>query len=140
MASIDSSNTPLDAHEIGHLRTWLQATLQAERFPWIEPNIATVEINRDFKRVRLSGREAARFYMGRMGLSGEHELKLSHLEGALVQIYNKDRLGVMRQEIRLQPRGLDLANLQALMASMFYGPMPGPQQPAPLPPDDREVA
>lgn len=122
MASIDSSNTPLDAPAIGHLRTFLEATLQAEGFPWSEPRVATVEINRDFARVRLEGREAARFYLGRLGLSGE-TLKLEALEGALVQIYNKERLGVMRQELRLQPRGLDLPNLQALVVSMFYGPM-----------------
>ena len=83
-----------------------------------------MEINRDFTRVRLAGREAARFYLGRMGLSGE-TLRLNALEGALVQVYNKERLGVMRQEIRLQPRGLDLPNLQALVVSMFYGPLPG---------------
>jgi len=123
MASIDSSATPLDGQAIAHLRTWLEATLQAEGFPWSEPRVATVEINRDFTRVRLAGREAARFYLGRMGLSGE-TLKLNALEGALVQIYNKERLGVMRQEMRLQPRGLDLPNLQALVVSMFYGPMP----------------
>lgn len=133
MASIDSSMTPLDAPAIGHLRTFLEATLQAERFTWTEPRVATVEVNRDFKRVRLAGREAARFYLGRMGFTGEQSLQLKHLEGALVQVYNKHALGVMRQEIRLQPRDLDLANLQALVVSMFYGPLP-PQQQEPSPP------
>lgn len=124
LASVDSSENPLDAPALGTLRTWLEATLQAEGFPWTEPRVVTVEINRDYHRVRLNGREAARFYLGRMGLSGERSLKLGHLEGALVQIYNKERLGVMRQELRLQPRDLDLPNLQAIVASMFYGPMP----------------
>lgn len=123
LASVDSSENPLDAQALGTLRTWLEATLQAEGFPWTEPRVATVEINRDYHRVRLNGREAARFYLGRMGLSGEQHLRLGHLEGALVQIYNKERLGVMRQELRLQPRDLDLPNLQALVVSMFYGPL-----------------
>lgn len=133
MASIDSSSTPLDGPAIGHLRTWLEATLQAEGFAWSEPRVATVEINRDFTRVRLNGLEAARFFLGRMGLGGT-QLKLEALEGALVQIYQKEELGVMRQEIRLQPRGLDLPNLQALVVSMFYGPV----QPEAMPPGPPE--
>jgi len=124
MASIDSSKTPLSGPDLAGMRIWLQATLQAEGYAWTEPRVATVEINRDFQRVRLRGREAARFFMGRLGLQGERSLSLGHLEGALVQVYNKHSLGVMRQEIRLQPRELDLPNLQALVTSMFYGPMP----------------
>ncbi len=137
MASVDSSENPLDGPALGHLRTWLEATFQAESLNWIEPRVATVEINRDFQRVRLGQREAARFYLGRLGLSGEQHLKLEHLEGALVQIYNKERLGVMRQEVRLQPRDLDLPNLQALVVSMFYGPLPpqGRDEPAGSGPD-----
>lgn len=135
MASIDSSATPLDGPALGTLRTWLEATLQAEGFMWSEPRVATVEINRDFHRVRLAGREAARFYLGRLGLSGEQHLKLNHLEGALVQVYNKEKLGVMRQELRLQPRDLDLPNLQALVVSMFYGPLPDTHGPSSLPPE-----
>lgn len=136
MISLDSSKTPLDAPAIGRLRAFLEATLQAEGYPWSEPRVATVEINRDFKRVRLAGREAARFFLGRMGISGEQNLKLGHLEGALVQIYNKHELGVMRQEIRLQPRDLDLPNLQNLVASMFYGPLPPEVQAEPTEPGD----
>lgn len=128
LASVDSSRTPLDGPALGHLRTWLEATFQAESLPWTEPRVVTVEINRDFQRVRLQGRSAARFFLGRMGLSGEQSLRLQHLEGALVQIYNKEALGVMRQEIRLQPRDLDLPNLQALVVSMFYGPLPPKEQ------------
>lgn len=135
MASIDSSETPLDGPALGTLRTWLEATLQAEGFQWSEPRVATVEINRDYHRVRLNGREAARFYLGRMGLSGEQHLKLGHLEGALVQVYNKERLGVMRQELRLQPRDLDLPNLQALVVSMFYGPLANNPSPSPGEPE-----
>lgn len=132
MASVDSSLHPLGATELGHLRTFLEATVQAEGFTWTEPRVATVEVNRDFKRVRLAGREAARFYLGRMAFTGEQALQLRHLEGALVQVYNKHQMGVMRQEIRLQPRDLDLQNLQALVVSMFYGPLPPQEQPSPL--------
>lgn len=131
LASVDSSREPMGPLELGHLRTWLEATWQGAGFAWLEPRVATVEVNRDFKRVRLRGREAARFYLGRMGTSGD-SLKLGQLEGALVQIYNKASLGVMRQEIRLQPRDLDLENLQALVTSMFYGPLPPEVQAMPL--------
>jgi len=130
LVSVNASQKPLDAPALGHLRTWLQATLQAEGFTWQEPRVATVEINRDFERVRLGQREAARFYLGRLGLSGDRALRLGHLEGALVQIYNKEALGVMRQEVRLNPRDLDLPNLQALVESMFYGPAREPPPPA----------
>lgn len=133
MASVNSSRAPMDAEGIARLRIWLEATFQAEGFPWTEPRVATVEINRDFKRVRLAGRSAARFFLGKMGLHGERSLHLKHVEGVLVQIYNKEDLGVMRQEIRLQPRELDLDNLQSLVATMFYGPMPEAAIPDHLP-------
>lgn len=123
LVSVDSSDRPLDPSSLAQLRTWLEATLQAEGMTWRDPTVKTVEVNRDFHRVRLSATEAARFYLGRMGLSGPH-LGFAQLEGALVQVYQKDRLGVMRQEIRLQPRDLDMAGLQAMVTSMFYGPLP----------------
>ncbi len=135
LVSVNATAQPLDAAGLGHLRTWLQATMQAEGFTWTEPRVATVEVNRDFERVRLGQREAARFYLGRLGLSGDRALRLGHLEGALVQIYNKEALGVMRQEIRLNPRDLDLPNLQALVESMFYGPTVEPPTWAPSSPD-----
>jgi hypothetical protein len=123
LVSVDASDRPLNAEALGSLRTWLEATMQAEGFPWSDPSVKTVEINRDFHRIRLSGAEAARFYLGRMGMSGT-TLRFAQLEGALVQVYQKHRLGVLRQEIRLQPRDLDMAGLQAMVTSMFYGPLP----------------
>lgn len=131
LASVNSSKTPLAPADVGRLRSFLEATLQAEGIPWTEPRIVTVEIARDFQRFRLAGREAARFFLGRMGTRGD-TLNLGALEGALVQIYNKTQIGAMRQEIRLQPRELDLPNLQALLTSMFYGPLPTDVQPEPL--------
>lgn len=121
MASIGSSDNPLDAAAVGRLRVWLQATFAAEGFRWSDPIVSTVEIHRDFKRLRLTGAEAARFYLGRMGLSGE-SLKFEALEGALVQVYNKKDF--LRMEVRVQPRSLDLASLTGLLVGFYYGPRP----------------
>lgn len=136
MASIHATKDPIDGPGLAKLTTWLQATIQAEGYAWTDPKVATVEINRDFKRVRLAGREAVKFYLGRMAINGEHSLRMSQLEGALVQVYNKHETGAMRVEVRLQPRDLDLANLQSLVTSMFYGPPAAAYQPAPSDPGE----
>lgn len=119
MASIGSSDNPLDGPALAQLKVWLQATFSAEGFRWSDPIVSTVEIHRDFKRLRLSGAEAARFYLGRMGLAGE-TLRFEALEGALVQVYNKRDF--LRMEVRVQPRSLDLASLTGLLVGFYYGP------------------
>lgn len=119
MASIGSSENPLNGPALAQLRVWLQATFQAEGFRWSDPQVKTVEIHRDFETLRLSGAEAARFYLGRMGLSGT-TLRLEALEGALVQVYNKRDF--LRMEVRLRPRSLDLQSLEGLLVGFYYGP------------------
>lgn len=124
MASVGSSEAPLDGPGLARLRVWLQATFAAEGFRWSDPLVSTVEINRDFKRLRLTGVDAARFYLGRMGLSGE-TLRLEALEGAVVQVYNKR--DVLRMEVRVQPRSMDLQSLTGLLVGFYYGPREGSQ-------------
>lgn len=119
LASISSSENPLDAPALSRLRIWLEATFAAEGFRWTDPLVSTVEINRDYKRLRLTGADAARFYLARMGIHGE-QLRFSALEGALVQVYNKH--DYLRMEVRLQPRSLTLENLGGLVANWMYGP------------------
>jgi hypothetical protein len=129
LASINSSRDPFDAAGLQRLRDYLSGIFAAEEMPWIEPNVVTVEINRDFKLLRLKGREAARFYLGRMGTSGD-TMRFKELQGALVQLYMKRELGVMREEIRVNPVDLDLANLQSIVTNFFYGPVGSPPPPA----------
>lgn len=133
MASIGSSDNPLDGPALAQLRVWLQATFAAEGFRWSDPLVSTVEIHRDYKHVRLNGAEAARFYLGRMGLAGE-QLRFQALEGALVQVYNKKDF--LRMEVRVQPRSLDLQSLEGLLVGFYYGPREeaGPS-PGVLPPE-----
>lgn len=135
LVSLSTTQKPLDPAGLQAIRAWLQGMFDGEGWPWYEPRVATVEINRDFKRIRLAGRDAVTFFLGRMAVNGERNLNLQALEGALYKLYNKKDLGVLREEIRLHPRELDLSNLQALVTTLFYGPLgqpPPPSVPAPI--------
>lgn len=128
LLSLDSSKNPLDARELANMTPFLMGAFTVMGLPWVQPKVASMEVNRDFKVVRLRGRELLQFRMrGGIQTGGDKELTLQELQSAIIRIYNKEELGVMRMEARLEPIGLTLTEASAMITNMVYGPLQVPE-------------
>jgi hypothetical protein len=128
MVDVRASEQPLEPSEIDKLSGVLMGMFGTQRWPWHEPRVVSVEINQDFRAFRLKGSKVAEFFLGGMALRGQEAMGLGQLQGAILRIYNKDELNVMRMELRLKPKllNLDLTHLQGLVEHTFYGPTKDP--------------